>query len=632
MTNRLPEPAATAHNVTATLNRCNGDHTMAKASLRFPHWGQVLFLGVGLLALGVLITGPGNPAVAQKPGTKAPVQKSKSSGETELPGLKGGKGEPKVFNDIMVPTYGGVDQVAYINAEIEKGWKENKIDPADRCSDYEFIRRASLDLIGRIAKVSEIQKYMSDPPEKRRSLLVNRLLESEEFPNHFANLWTNMLLTRSGGKVYRNQMHLWLYDHFDKKEANWKTIAAELIKATGKSNDNGAVNFILAHLGEELPAKDRKDNGRFDMVPVTSRAMRLFMGLRIQCAQCHDHPFADEWRQHHFWGVNAFFRQVDAPNGRPNAMMKKKGPGPNQPTLVDNPDFNAEGLVPYERRNGLVEFQKAVFLDGRKGKAKAGQRREELAEMVTSSEYFAKTFINRMWGHFFGRSFTKDPDDFGEHSPVSHPALLEKLAKDWASKGKYDPRTIIRWICNSRAYGLSSVANKTNDKSDAEPFFSRMLLKAMTPEQLFESLMVATDAKVGQDKDKRRDLREKWLEKLIVNFGDDEGSEGSFNGTVVQALLMMNGQEINNAITDREHGTVAVFLKRKGVTPRTAMHDLYMAALNRPPSDAEYSRILNPRMVNLPRLNPRRDMNFYHAFYQDLFWALLNSNEFILNH
>jgi hypothetical protein len=160
-----------------------------------------------------------------------------------------------------------------------------------------------------------------------------------------------------------------------------------------------------------------------------------------------------------------------------------------------------------------------------------------------------------------------------------------------------------------------------------------MLLKAMTPEQLFESLMTATEAKAGQNKEKKKELRAKWLDRLIVQFGDDEGSEGSFNGTVVQALLMMNGEDINTAINDKENGTVAAILKRKGVTMRSAMYDLYLAALNRPPSEAEYQRILSERMVRFPRLpNVRRDANFATAFYQDLFWALLNSNEFILNH
>src|SRR5262249_54230718 len=151
-----------------------------------------------------------------------------------------------------------------------------------------------------------------------------------------------------------------------------------------------------------------------------------------------------------------------------------------------------------------------------------GTRRQELAKMVVKSPYFAKAFVNRMWGHFFGRGFTKDVDDFGDHSPISHPDLLEKLSKDWVD-AYYNPRTLIRWICNSKAYGLSSVANDSNDKSDAEQFFSRMLLKAMTPEQLFESLMTATESKEGRTAEAKKKMRDDWLNKLVVSFGDDEG-------------------------------------------------------------------------------------------------------------
>ena len=126
-------------------------------------------------------------------------------------------------------------------------------------------------------------------------------------------------------------------------------------------------------------------------------------------------------------------------------------------------------------------------------------RRKELAKFITTSPYFAKAFINRTWGHFFGKSFTKDNvDDFGEHNPVTNPELLDRLAEDWAKKYNHNPRELIRWICNSRAYSLASVANKTNDKPEDEVFFSRMLLKSMSPEQLFDSLMVATQAKVAQ--------------------------------------------------------------------------------------------------------------------------------------
>src|SRR5262249_46979407 len=147
---------------------------------------------------------------------------------------------------------------------------------------------------------------------------------------------------------------------------------------------------------------------------------------------------------------------------------KKKGmPIGQQLTLVDNPSFNIEGLVPYERRNGLVQYQKPEFLDGARPAKKDANRRQELAKFVVKYEYFGKAFANRLWGHVMGRRFTKQPDDFGEHNPVSMPELLDRMAKEWiSSTNKHDPRVLIRWICNSKAYHLASVANPSNDKVD----------------------------------------------------------------------------------------------------------------------------------------------------------------------
>ncbi|MCI0640390.1 MAG: DUF1549 and DUF1553 domain-containing protein [Gemmataceae bacterium] len=594
--------------------------------------------------------------------------------ETTAQTKKDAKEKAASFVDVMVVTAGGAEQVGFINEQIEAKWKENKITPSERCSDYEFIRRASLDIIGRIAKVDEINRFLKDPPERRRSKLIERLLGAydeaeksnyaEEFATNWANQWTNMLLTRTGtGKMYQEQMRDWLYTMFkeepkadakDPKESqpekekkpvqryvpNWSKIVTDLVSAEGETNDNQAVNFILAHLGEQI-RDDPTTNGKYDMVPVTSRTTRLFLGLRTQCVQCHDHPFNSEWGQHHFWGINAFYRQAD-PTGRPSMMAqkKKKGMAAQQITLRENRTLNVKGLVPYERRSGVLLFTDAMFLDGKKMAKNIpadSNRRKELAKFIVTSPWFAKSYVNRMWGHFFGRSFTKDGvDDFGEHNPISHPELLDKLADDWANKYQHNPKDLIRWICNSQAYGLSSVANKTNDKAEDEAFFARMLLKAMTPEQLFESLMTATDAKVGQAKESKHDLREKWLESLIVNFGDDEGNEGSFNGTVVQALLLMNGQDINEAIMDQQSGTVGYVLRRYAASPtaaRDAMTHLYLAALNRPPRADEFAKILSPKMYSFRPGSPAQNPTvFWTAYYQDIFWAVLNSNEFILNH
>ncbi|MBI3407402.1 MAG: DUF1549 domain-containing protein [Planctomycetes bacterium] len=676
-------------------------------------------------------------------GPSAPAQdknqdkKTESKDETPSAGTK--------VIDIMVAKAGGLKQVEFINDMLEKGWKANKLTPSMRCDDYEFVRRASLDIIGRIATVEELKRFFDDPPAQRRSKLIERLLASDDYAQNWSNIWTVLLLTRTNSsKIYQEQMRDWLraklaertenpkipllskekaYKELkaDEKEwtgrlgekddgrffvsietgtqsvsrdlnladksgdplrtyvkykvkvtgkvvypdkqnreqyeiwparldvidpeftkpyfPDWTEIVTELVSAQGITNSNGAVNFVLTHLGDANPPGEKSANGAYEMVPVTSRTTRLFLGLRTQCVQCHDHPFNGDWQQHHFWGLNAFFRQVDTPRGRPQMGKKKKGEALSQLELVDNKSLNPKGLVPYERRSGVILYTNATFLDGKKLELKesATTRRKELARFLVGSPYFAKAYVNRTWAHFFGRSFTKDaPDDFGEHNPVSNEELLNKLAKDWVDY-KYNPKDLIRWICNSKAYGLSSVANKTNDKPDDEIFFSRMLLKTMTPEQLFESLMTATQAKVAQVKADKEKLRREWLDKLVVNFGDDEGNEGNFNGTVVQALMLMNGQDINTAIMDPEIGTVAVVRRKHGKEAFTGFNagirDLFLAALNRPPNTAEMRKLTDPKTYALAKSAPTKNVDaFVTAYYQDVFWAILNSNEFILNH
>jgi hypothetical protein len=546
--------------------------------------------------------------------------------------------------DVPVSSIPGVQLIDKINELVEKNWEANKLTPSPRCSDFEFIRRASLDIIGRIATVDEIRQYMSWKESERRSKLVERLVESSEFNDNFANIWTVLLLTRTGSrKMYQEQMKDWLSEALSRKndkgvhDADWSEIAQKLVSATGKTNENPAVNFILHHMGDDVAPNERNAMGRYDMVPVTSRTTRLFLGLRTQCTQCHDHPFNTEWGQQHFWGINAFFRQTAGV--RPPMMAAKKGKELKEAQLElrDEPSVNTKGIVSYERRSGVLLFIDPTFLDGKKIKSTSKlSRREELAKLISKSPYFSKAYVNRMWGHFFGKSFTKDSmDDFGEHNPVTNEELLETLSKEWAENYGHNPRTLVRWICNSKAYGLSSVANKTNDKPEDEVFFSRMLEKPMSPEQMFESMMTATA--VQSSKTERAETKERWLDKLVLNFGNDEGEEGSFSGTIVQALILMNGDDINKAISDEKVGTVAAVLKKRAFSPKAAhdaMNDLFLAALNRPATKAEIAKFTDPKVYNLPRVPsaPSNQQAFWTRYYQDIFWAILNSNEFILNH
>lgn len=629
------------------------------------HWRRLLPLTLGSLALVSLALLDGGWLIAQgkKDAKDAKAVKATKEAKGEDEAKEEGKDEKKAEvkyvpnipprRDKMIGSQ-GLKQVQTIDDLVKKNWLANKVNPSDRCTDYEFIRRASLDIVGRIATEKEVKDFMAQPETTRRAWLIDQLLKSADFGENIANVWTVMLLTRTGSqKMYQEQLREWLSDRFNEKEADWSKIAYDLLTAKGKSNDNPAINFIAHHTGELIRQDTSKkgaatpeeltENGKWDMVPVTSRTTKLFLGLRTQCVQCHDHPFNGEWQQNHFWGINAFFRQTSV-SQRPGMMMQKKGkPGvkPPQVELIDVAEYNTKGVVSFERRSAVVLYTGMQFLDGTRVKPATiptgSSRRQELAKLITASPYFGKVFVNRMWGHFFGKSFTaQGPDDFGDHNPVTNPELLDFLAEEFAKSYNHNPKELVRWICNSQAYGLSSKATRWNDKMDDEVLFARVLLKPMTPEQLFESLMTATASKIGADKQAKHALREKWLDDLVLNFGNDEGEEGTFSGTVVQALLLMNGQDINKAINDPDIGTVANVIREKGLT-KAAVDKLYLAALNRPCTDNEWKKINTPTTYQF--LNPAvaskvnmRVPGFFAAYYQDLFWALLNSNEFILNH
>ncbi len=546
---------------------------------------------------------------------------------------KAGKSAPIVIEPHRIKLYARspeeltitTESVKIINQHLTDSWKAQKVQPAKFADDYEFIRRASLDIIGRIATPEEIKKYMSHDAPTRRSMLIEDLLAHEDFPKHWATLFTNWLLTRAGtfgrGK-YHQDTQTWLEDKFA-SNTPYQQLVKELIVSKGDNDKNPAVNFYLAHLGEGVPAAKREQEGQFEMVPITSRITRLFLGVQTQCAQCHDHPFNPSVKQKDFWGINAFLRQVER-KGTPPADDNRRMQSMPVLSISDNGKINSDAMVLYEKRNGVILPTKATFLDGTKLDPESSRgRREQLAEFVTNHDNFPKATVNRIWSVFFGRGFTNPVDDFNEQNQPSNPELLDEMSKRFKHYG-YDLKRLIRWIANSHAYHLSYAGNRTNDKVETEALFSRMPLKSLSPEQMFESLMVATGSAQSETKDNRRALREAWLNKLVSNFGDDEGNEVNFNGTVVQALLMMNGREINDAITRKDKGTVAKAMKSSS-NSQQVINDLFLATYNRPAKAAEIKKIAQALPMRTREKDPM-------APYQDVFWALLNSNEFLLNH
>jgi len=397
----------------------------------------------------------------------------------------------------------------------------------------------------------------------------------------------------------------------------------ELVSATGvtkpgEENFNGATNFTAGNLEE---------NG----VQATAKTAQIFMGLQVQCTQCHNHPF-NEWKQNQFWELNAFFRQT-------RAMRKNGMQGRDAIVEVSNQDFAGEGGDPrdaelyYELRNGIMKVAYPVFVDGKTEISKSGylrdvDRRTELANLITSSPYMSKAIVNRMWGHFLGYGFTKPIDDMGPHNPPTHPELLDRLGADFA-KASFDTKQLIRWIVLSEPYALSSKFNNKNKLDDPalgeKPKFSHFYLRQMRAEELYESLLVATEAhKTRGSYEEQEQAKGEWLRQFTIAFGTDEGNEATtFNGTIPQALMMFNGDLIQKA-TSAERGSFLERVANNGRLSSSAkINYLYMAALARKPASNELALandLLAARRGNVS------------AAMQDVWWALLNSNEFILNH
>ncbi len=570
------------------------------------------------------------------------------------------------------------EQTQVIDDLLKKSWASVDIKPSAPSSDYQFARRAFIDLIGRIPSSEEVSVFISDSSSNKRQKLVRRLLYdkayklpikvdgkektipyTEEYAHHWSNVWTVWLMTRGGLiQQYHDSLAFWMETELQ-NNTPYNKLVRKLLTATGKSNDNGAVNFILSHMGEPSPADKKISDGPFEMVPMTSRVTKLFLGIQTQCTQCHDHPFNPEWGQENFWGVNAFFRQVSRDKA-PTLKTQNQAKVVYVPVSIsDDLSSNKSGTIYYEKRSGVLVSTKPVMLpdmkelDKEKGDRKekaltstgADQSRRELAaDFILNHDTFAKAYVNRIWAQLFGRGLneTASFDDFGNHNKLVHPELLDKLGASFAQYN-YDSKMLLEWICCSDAYSLSYVANETNKAPEKEAYFSRMLLKAMSPEVLFESLMEATKSDGAMRRDERVDLKKAWQAKLVNNFGDDEGNEVSFNGTIVQALLMMNGKEMNSALS-RTGSSAVDKAMNKYKNESAVINELYLSALGRPMSNLDNIPILDKK-TGKPTGTFTREQAFVLAamadakktgkvkeFYNDLFWSLLNTNEFILNH
>jgi len=484
----------------------------------------------------------------------------------------------------------------HVNAKLER----LKILPSGIASDADFLRRVYYDLIGMPPTPEETRAFLADrtPQRQKRSAVIEKLLAREEFVNHWSVKWSDLL------QVNRNKLGdkgVWAFREWIRESLSenkpYDRMVRELITSRGSTYKNPPANFF-----------------RFTREPKVAMetTTQLFLGVRMVCAQCHDHPF-EQWTQNQYYNLTAFFGQLAVKNGEDS----------DEEVVYDKRE-EFEILHPKDSRPMPAKFLYPV----EKTAVRESDLRESLADWLTSKSnpLFAKSMVNRMWSYFTGRGIIDPVDDIRASNPPSNPALLDALTKDFIDHN-YDLRHIIRTIVNSRTYQGSFETNASNAEDEIN--FSHAYPRRLSAEQFYDGIHIAagTRPKLAQvPKDSlAQDLPDPAIGKggFLDVFGRPERQtscecERRSDVSLVQALNLLNGSTIAEAIADPEGRIARLILA--GADDRKLVEEIYLAALNRPPQGNE----LDLAMTYLAK-GARAERA------QDLMWALLNSNAFLFN-
>ncbi len=491
-----------------------------------------------------------------------------------------------------------------IDDYIAAKWDEKRVEPAAPADDAEFARRVWLDLAGRVPSVAETRAFLADSGPNKRERLVDRILGGREFVAHMTETWEALLLPeREDQQYYRFYMQgfrKWLRAKFDRDEG-YDSLVRELLSVKITDQRNG---LLYIYSDQEAPSPRifyTLKQGKPENYAATTA--RLFLGLRIECAQCHDHPFAS-WRRDQFWSLAAFFGGIS-----------KQG---------------KEDFDPIRERRGGGEIdipgtERAVTASTLDGETPSWRYRDNgrvlLAKWVTSKDnpYFAKAAANRVWGMLFGVGVVDPVDNFGDDNPPSHPEVLDELANGFASHD-FSLRFLFRTIVSTRAYQLSSASGSTQ-KLDVR-LFARRSLKGLSGRQLYDSLAVATGfARVSDEMNNFDPNRDQFLMKFKA--ADDKPTERQMS--ILQALALMNGQVIATATTIESGATLTAVAAAPFLGTEERIETIFLAALGRPPRPEELESLATYVERGGPTSNPKRAL-------ADVFWTLLNSAEFLYNH
>ncbi len=537
-----------------------------------------------------------NPSEAQQ----APQKKKKAAPVVAARETPASKQKAKAAPERSLTGGKKVDALALarlIDQQIVKQLVQEKLQPAPRSDDAEFLRRIYLDLVGVIPPPEKVSAFLESKDPNKRAKVIDELLDDPRFGASLAEKWVERMVPReSNNRALKvGPLHDWLAAGFNQNKSLNKLVA-ELLTATGTQDENGAVTYFVA-------------NNTVDKI--TDNVTRMFLGVQLQCAQCHNHPFTD-YKQTEYWAMAAFFMKTRA-TANPQAAAKKGVPvGVNEAP---------KQVVP---KKGLPESAKLVPAKFLRGEQPVMNEREPyrpvLAKWLTadSNPYFARAMANRFWYQLFGRGLVNPVDDMHDDNAPTHPEVLATLAEQFRLS-HYDVKYLVRAICNSEAYQRTSRTGKDGENGDPD-LYAQRAVRVLAPTQLFDSLSQVLG------KAPRPEVRDKGLAKKggpvtprqqFVNFFHVEDANPlEYQVGIPQALRLMNSIQ-----TNKTEGAVAAAMKT-AKTPEAVVEHLYLMSVSRPPTAEERDRLGN--FLSKHGQNPRA--------YGDILWALLNSSEFVTNH
>jgi hypothetical protein len=493
------------------------------------------------------------------------------------------------------PVHGSPSTPAELTARIDRHiaarWEAAHVAPARTADDRIFARRVFLDLLGRIPSVAEVRAFQEDTSLDKRARLVARLVDSPLHVRHMAVFWRKQWVPQAETPQFAllaDELDVWLASRL-RERMPYDRIVRELISVSpvraDRTTDHGATPTAFLAAGEFKPEN------------LAANTTRAFLGINLDCAQCHNHPFA-RWTQEEFWQTAAFFARPKTTGSEP-ALLRIDIPNTKQsvgPKLLTNPQ---------------PDWPEAL-------RDETG--RTVLANWLTSKSnpYFARNAVNRVWAELLGTGLIEPLDDLSSENPASHPELLDELATAFVDSG-FDLKFLTTAIVLSRAYQLSS-SGPSGDAPLDERLFARAAVRGLSGEQLHDSLRVAAGLRPDRDDLDPNVARERRA--VVDRFRIER--PGMAQRSILQALSLMNGS-LTQELTDFARSpTLRAVAEAPFLDAADKIEALFLATLSRPPTKEESVRLMN--LIESSRDGEAKQL------LADVFWALLNSSEFNSNH